>query len=521
MKLNNLQQRVVSYNRMVKVFNKENMWNTKKQVAYATKDVDNHYQIVVAKDLIDSLSTNVRQDVKLAIMLHELGHIYYAHVNMPFAEVFTEIENICKEVGVDYKECMKTYGGVMNFLNICTDLEINTTILTYGNINLMNSVDIKPLVPEVYNMTMQSDFRSYFRPLIEKFRDSKKEDNQSENGQNGQNNSNSQSDENNDSSDSSDSQSDNSNSQSSENSSTDDFEGNQNESQNGSSNSAKQDIENMKKDLKQFNNDVAYDNAPDPFDDNMSEDVKDSIIDDSYTPNKPLNETVEDKENQETVEDVENENEKRENSKSSQGYGTSHSTSNLSTNGATPKTQIANFLKSIIRTDYSEFKNDCMRLYNRGIRRNNDGILYNSLKRSRNTQSKQKMCICIDCSGSMDTKTVIDAIASIKKACKNLSQESEVILWDTELCQRFKIDNIPSNVYSGGGTDLTKAIKYGAENKFDEFVLYSDMEDNLPKMANMVKKNPTMNVYSIVVDYRNSTELEHFLKTNKKFIKIN
>jgi len=188
--------------------------------------------------------------------------------------------------------------------------------------------------------------------------------------------------------------------------------------------------------------------------------------------------------------------------------------------------EIIKFLSKIINTSMN-YQPDSLKHYNRCSRSNPTGILYTSLRR-RAQMDKKTLDIIIDVSGSMNTSDIILACKSLKDSFNVLSPDSMVITHDTQVCEEFKITNIPDTVRSGGGTNLFNAVKYVYEKKHcDNIVIYSDFEDDLSQLSEFVNKKK-INLYSIFVSnngrcpsYVDSiTSWNNFVKANKKMLNI-
>lgn len=139
----------------------KNMWKSRGELGYSSKG-RGFYEISIANDFPN-------KEVKDIVLLHELGHEYYGHLDLNSKLEVKAVHKMFKELEVDYSR-IREYGGPMTFLNIVMDFQINTSLLTLGNIKTMKLNGVEPMVPEVYKLDVMDDFRDYYRPLIERLK---------------------------------------------------------------------------------------------------------------------------------------------------------------------------------------------------------------------------------------------------------------------------------------------------------------------------------------------------------------
>lgn len=123
---------------------------------------------------------------------------------------------------------------------------------------------------------------------------------------------------------------------------------------------------------------------------------------------------------------------------------------------------------------------DSMRHHNRGSRSNPYGILYSSVKRKRLT-TRNDIVIIVDTSGSMRTElvqSIIDSIAQLPTDCK--SENSKVLLVHSKCYAVYSIKDIKgfhSMTIESGGTDLDEGVDYIIDShlKCNRCLIISDM----------------------------------------------
>lgn len=159
------QKEALMYKGLGKVIYK-NMWKRDHQLGYGNKGSNTKYNVVIAKD---SPSVEVRG----IVTLHEVGHIIYKHLDVDVKEEFQSIKALCDKLKKPY-ELLTVYGGPMAFLNIAMDLEVNSKLLTLGNIKAMKNANVEPCTPEAYEIEVLDSFRDYYEPLIAKLDENQK-----------------------------------------------------------------------------------------------------------------------------------------------------------------------------------------------------------------------------------------------------------------------------------------------------------------------------------------------------------
>lgn len=121
---------------------------------YTTKG-DTYYQIVLRQGLAADLN-----DV---VLIHEVGHIFFHHMDVDTAKELNDISAILRSCGRTAADLVY-YGGPMTFLNICMDLEVNTKVWTNENLQVVSNLGVCSL--QRFSLSLQSNFRGYYEPLI-------------------------------------------------------------------------------------------------------------------------------------------------------------------------------------------------------------------------------------------------------------------------------------------------------------------------------------------------------------------
>ena len=446
MKLTRTQKKAMKELALCKVVRRK-MWRTEKQLGYTNTSANKrYYDINIAND------TGSRE-VEDIVLLHEIGHCYFGHNDLDIREELLLVKSMCDGAGLPFSATL-LYGGPMRFLNIAMDLEINSKLLTVGNIKAMKKFGFELCTPEGFQIETGESYRSYYMPLLEKARafmdkspfgsgDGEEEE---EGGDGGGD---------------SDKEKDKGKSGSGKNKGKGNGKGNDTDDK-----------------IPGTRNDTGDDLSSDsPL--TGIEEIDDALLKEGYIggdvkakdkSNKSDTSTVKEKEKE--IEEAE-EGEANSSGKKNIGNSSAFTSSIVIEAENTPK-EIEKFLRSILGNSY-DFLMDPMRLWNRGSRDRSSGVIYNSLKQAPQRKRK-KLGILVDISGSMDITNIKNAAQSLKDCSKILDKGSMFVTWNTDLGQQFPILNIPDQIKVGGGTDMVAGINYLVKQGFTDIVVYSDFE---------------------------------------------
>ena len=445
MKLTKTQKKAMKELALCKVVRRK-MWRTEKQLGYTNTSANRrYYDINIAND------TGSRE-VEDIVLLHEIGHCYFGHNDLDIREELLLVKSMCDGAGLPFSATL-LYGGPMRFLNIAMDLEINSKLLTVGNIKAMKKFGFELCTPEGFQIETGESYRSYYMPLLEKARAFM--NNSPSGAGDGE-----EEEEGNDGGDS-DKERDKGKSGSGKNKGKGNGKGNDTDDK-----------------IPGTRNDTGDDLSSDsPL--TGIEEIDDALLKEGYIggdvkakdkSNKSDTSTVKEKEKE--IEEAE-EGEANSSGKKDIGNSSAFTSSIVIEAENTPK-EIEKFLRSILGNSY-DFLMDPMRLWNRGSRDRSSGVIYNSLKQAPQRKSK-KLGILVDISGSMDITNIKNAAQSLKDCSKILDKGSMFVTWNTDLGQQFPILNIPDQIKVGGGTDMVAGINYLVKQGFTDIVVYSDFE---------------------------------------------
>lgn len=477
MQLTKTQKKAMKELALCKVVRRK-MWRTEKQLGYTNTSANKrYYDINIAND------TGSRE-VEDIVLLHEIGHCYFGHNDLDIKEELLLVKSMCDGEGIPFSSTLM-YGGPMRFLNIAMDLEINSKLLTVGNIKAIKKFGFELCTPEGFGIEVGESYRSYYLPLLKKVKmmavsplgsGDKKDKNKN------------------------------------------DGSGDEEENKGKGKGKGKEGDTGTK--IPGTRNDTGDDLSSDsPL--TGVEEIDDALLKEGYIGGDIKSRDKSNKSDVSTVKEREEEIERAEGGNGTvhggKGIGKSGSTSSTITIEAenTPK-EIEKFLRSIIGNSY-DFLMDPMRLWNRGSRDRSSGVIYNSLKQAPQKKRK-KLGILVDISGSMNILTIQNAAQSLKDCAPVLDKGSRFVTWNTNLGQEFPITNIPDQIRVGGGTDMVAGIEYLVKQGFTDIVVYSDFET-----ANLETVNPKgYRLYSIVVGglHTNSDAkiFNAYLSKNKKVL---
>lgn len=496
------------------------IWKKMNQIGFCYKDHDG-YHVRVDKEL--------SKEARKIVLIHELGHIELDHLKINEYKEKVTVDEIITKVGAP-KDLInrKLNGGFHDFMNICLDLEVNSKFLTFENYEIMRNetkiingeeTKLGVLNIEDWDMEYQSDFRGYYEPVIlrlmneedcamSKAMDTLKDwaKSMQESADRGQGEGQMMSDSELQMPGSS-SGSGNGSGQSDQQSSSDskpgdgkDKDSNGDESD-GNSGSGGQDNSTSggsgaRRDKGGYapkdtgsNDGSGSGNKGDrqsPGSDNDGDDSEGSTGSSGGDKSDSTESTV----GQEFKENIDNQNKAPHS-----GYGTAYSNNSFElTNKNSIK--MKEFLTGLISRQNTRLP-DSMKLYNRGIRRNPQGLLYTSTRTKRNTD-QMKLGILIDVSGSMDIDEISAAINSLGELKLSLHPQSKVVLWSTDLNQEWLItDKFPAHPNKGGGTDMLSGIRYLLKDGFTDIVVYSDWETSY--MDSIIEEAKANCIYGIFV----------------------
>ena len=509
------QKRVMRYQGLSKVHYHKNMYSRNHELGYA-KPGSPYSEIHIAAD--------VAEDVKRVTLLHEVGHIYFNHVSVNIKEELKEIRALFEKNGMNFKNGIRRFGGPMTFLNYCMDLEVNSKLLTLANVKTMYDNNFKILTQKSLDVPTLDTFRDYYEPLILKLKDQEeKEEQNKKNSRSGSQNSGSQGNPSDDDEDGEGSSSDYDDSEDGNEGNQSSGKGKKSKESKGSSKESTDFSDLLDRAMRDLSSEV------DPMDSDLDDEMSEALRDEGYerkddeTPEteKSVNDSVESVEDDENVDAP----------TTSRNYGNSEDNREIEVVENTDK-EIAKFLNGILNTSFDATLN-YIKNYNRGIRRNKDGILYSSMD-NRIKSKKTKLGVLIDVSGSMETDSIIKACSSLKAVSKALDPQSIGVTWAVFKGQEFSLFDVPESVSVGGGTNMARGLEYLVnEKKCDTVVIYSDFcTDDFDKMITLIKKKGTK-VYSIdvatdkiyngqcVLPYGVTDEMwKAYVKLNKGFLRV-
>lgn len=419
------------------------IYKSKKELGYTTIG-KNEYDITLASD--------VPEDIKKIVLIHEVGHVYYGHMNVNLREEFVYIKSLLEKYNKPL-EALLAWGGFNRFVNICMDLEVNSKLFTVNNIEIMQSFGFPPCTIDTFNVDYKDTYKEYYEELIK----SDETPNQDQ--------MNAMSKMINDMLDKLTDED------------IQDLMNNMNDgSSKGSSGSNYKEI--AGKDYKGGNEQAEENKNEVPSE---SEDV-DSEVDKDESQGK------------------ENANKNKPPKKTNSGRtaGTSKKVNEQIEIADDSVSEIRNFLLNIFKYALN-YMPDSMKHYNRGTRPRDNGLLYNSFRRKL-TSKRRKLGVLVDVSGSMDPSNLIKGLSSIKEVLNMFSSDSKLVTWNTDLVEEFDVMKLPSNVDIGGGTDMYEGLQYLVDNGYTDIVVYSDMETEVSSMNDLIKKSG-IRVYTIQVNY--------------------
>lgn len=392
MKWTPYQKEILSCQTLGKIIYRK-MWLSERKLGYGNKGTSEYYEVNIASD-VPTL------EIKDLILLHEVGHIYFHHLDIDITEEIKNIKYLFDKLNKPFS-LIRKYGGPCRFINLAMDLEINSKVYTLKNLNTLNNFfstfNSCPFTIDHYNLELEDNFRDYYIPLIQRLEEDLEEENL-------------------------DSQ------------------------------------------------DVPFDLNPSSFEDS---DIQEEVEQEAY-------EFKESKEKEDMIGSMEEILEE-----------------NLLQYKESPEISIYNFLSKILKKMTLEYQRDALKNYNRGTRKNENGILYSS-KRRKVAKGKRKICFILDVSPSMNVIPILNALTSLRGLVTSAAPGSEVFTWDINLIQRFNLNEMPEEIKLGDGTNIAPALTWAKKEGFTDCILYSDFMTPLYSLEASIKELD--NVYAINVN---------------------
>ena len=380
-------------------------------------------------------------DVRDIVYLHECGHIYYGHC-ADYDSVKKVYDELCKKYNKTL-EMVDVFGDIpFNSINIAMDCEINSKLLTIGNINKMKSVektlidrkdlnlgfheDWKGYLEEMFQKMDESEFLKNFKDLLKRMASGEVQIGESPLKRNG--------------------------------------------SSSGNSSGKSVSVQEMNKEVESG-----------------------SGGGDKPECNKNLGMAPSDKDSMEIndlLQQIED-NEKH-------VGGSQHIEVELPEVVPESTEVLTDFFKSLFHHE-RRIRLDSLKAYNRGTR-GRGNILYTSRSR-KILKDIDNLMIIIDVSGSMNVKTIVNAVSAIREISNELGVRTKIVHWDSDLVQEYDINQIPSpkNLKRGGGGITYDCFRKVKQDGFSKVVLYSDMYNT--SSHSFKDETKDLWVASIIVDY--------------------
>lgn len=414
------QERILNYKNLGKISYCD-MWLTKKQLGYSSKGDEKYYEVTVAEDISSP-------EIRSLILLHEVGHIFFRHLDIDISSELEAVYNLFKEKEVPFSKVFY-YGGPLRFINLAMDLEVNSKAFTFQNLKHLNSF-LKTFsfhlhTTDSLSLEVLDSFRDYYVPLILRLKDT-------------------------------------------------------------------EDKENIK-DFPEWDDIRNQENFN--FE-KLSFELQDSLKKENYN--------------------FEKDSFRRELNSREYSEITNRPLEHLEVLKESSTVLKSFILNNISKGDLKR-KDDFMKLYNWGVRKNKS-ILYRSSKRKK-SYSPKKICFILDVSNSMELDCIASSLISLKEIVEFLSPNSQLITWNTyKVLERGLKEFNLTEIEIGGGTDIAGAIEYLEDKGFSDCFIYSDFETAYSDLIKVLKSTP-VNIFGIASIKRSLSPIEEdaFLDLKKYF----
>lgn len=502
MEYTKLQRKALRHLEMSKLIFRK-MWKYEKQIGYCTRG-RRSYDINIASD-------TGNKDVEKSALAHEIGHVYYNHMDVDFYKELKDVKALAISQNREFSRIMRFFGGPMAFLNIAMDLEINTKLLTPDNINVIeDNLGVALVHRDKYDIednVSYDTFRDYYIPLFDfadKYKDQQEEfenmlsdalkdlissgKDVMKSGAKTKGNGGEESDDDEDS----------------------DEDGNNNKGKEEEGKGKGKSLQD--KEIDDLLEEEDYKGGDDKSNSRNIDEA--TTVGDYEEKNGGSDEEV-------ILVDCNRKN-----------IGHSSKANNeITIAEGDPDEEMKKFLIDIVSEEKDlHYIIDPIKHYNRGSRHNSDNLLYSSTRRKRSEyRKKSKLGICIDISGSMNIKDIVKAARSLDEVSNVINNKSILITCNERVNEEHPILNIPENLDTGGGTDMSKGLSHLIEKGLTDIVIYSDFYTEMDKMIKALNEAPKgVNVYSILVgagelEERNKQDknFKEYMERNKKILILN
>lgn len=135
---------------------------------------------------------------------------------------------------------------------------------------------------------------------------------------------------------------------------------------------------------------------------------------------------------------------------------------------------------------------------------------------------RPKMYILVDVSGSISAQTLNKFAGLFKDLSKKLNRGCRFITWDTSLRGDYDINNMPSYLNAGGGTDMAGGLEYiykkWSPSGRDAVIMVSDYCDELERWIDIIDRTGMKNLHGVMWVNRYDED-NYYLNNNERLLK--
>lgn len=144
---------------------KEKLHDFKNPIGVSGLDEDEVPYVSLNKDLDEKVSDIIK--------VHEYGHIYYEHIFVTWRDYEARLQEIFQKVHPNVGRLSPV--GMHKVMNICMDIQINSTLLTLSQNRYMTKQGMELCTAENYNVEARLDYTEYFEDVIKQMKIQKPE----------------------------------------------------------------------------------------------------------------------------------------------------------------------------------------------------------------------------------------------------------------------------------------------------------------------------------------------------------
>jgi hypothetical protein len=144
--------------------NLRKLWKIKEYIKPLNKELGFTRLIKGTQEVF--VNSNLIKSLQEITLIHEYGHIYYDHNLVDFKKWYDKIQESFRKFHPGKKDLGRT--TLHRILNICMDLQVNSTLLDSSQLDLMKANGYQLMTPEYYQVPPMLKFYQYIDDVVKK-----------------------------------------------------------------------------------------------------------------------------------------------------------------------------------------------------------------------------------------------------------------------------------------------------------------------------------------------------------------